>query len=240
MCSIPSPCQQFFNCGLQKINKAPSVRVTVICSVHKHFIAGLWKRYWSCINIAWVYWVRKIIMGHVRGSAQGKKCHPSLCPSPQTCPSVLKLENWNFAFTLLSLFAKKLPSRFLNICLKAETWEFFFKAWQSWPTLNSVSKISAVLHLNWGRIWRRWQMVRGMNARNTKIYPICKKFFALELTTNWNEVKRITWTIRKALLSHQQFHIGYCITMSILLFFYPIYCSFLSLIAFLNVKYLRI
>jgi len=41
---------------------------------------------------------------------------------PQTTPSVLKLEGWNFAYKLLILIPKKLLMSYLNFCLGAEIW----------------------------------------------------------------------------------------------------------------------
>jgi len=43
--------------------------------------------------------------------------------SPQTHPSVLMLDGWNFAYRFLSLMQKKLSTRYFNCCLVAEICE---------------------------------------------------------------------------------------------------------------------
>jgi len=49
VCSIPGrPCKQFFNPGLQKINKALLVSVIVICSDHK----PIWRDFYKGVGQA--------------------------------------------------------------------------------------------------------------------------------------------------------------------------------------------
>jgi len=56
----------------------------------------------------------------------------SVFPSPQTLPSVWKLEGWNFANRFLSLILKKFFTRFLNFCRWAEIWELTFYKFCTW------------------------------------------------------------------------------------------------------------
>jgi len=66
--------------------------------------------------------VRKVAIVHAqKGICRGKNVD---CPSTQTSPSVWKLESWNFAYRLLMLVPKKLPTRFLNFVHALIYWRF--------------------------------------------------------------------------------------------------------------------
>lgn len=76
-------------------------------------------------------WVRKIDAVWIYLA-----CHPSVCPSPLSPPSIWKLEGWNSTYRFLSLTLRNLRTRLLNFCLGVETWGFFLLASFAWPSVR--------------------------------------------------------------------------------------------------------